>query len=108
MQAMTAPTAPRPTLTRPAARNEPPEADDDPEMAVVSLSAVLIVVIGANSWGVLGSAAHDKSRKAARRGPPVTRVPSTYTDKIRTTAAATVAAKMTAAGSEPLASPAQM
>jgi hypothetical protein len=46
MQAMTAPTAPRPTLTRPAARDEPPEADDDPEMAVTLLSGVLIVVIG--------------------------------------------------------------
>ena len=33
MWATTTPTAPRPTLTRPAACAEPPDADDDPEMA---------------------------------------------------------------------------
>ena len=47
--------------------------------------------------------AEDGRRKAA-----ATSTSSTYIDKIRTTTAATVAAKMTAAGSEPLASPAKM
>jgi hypothetical protein len=43
----------------------------------------------------------------ARRGAVATSTSSGYIDRIRTAAAATATAKMTTAGSEPLASPAQ-
>jgi hypothetical protein len=68
----------------------------------------LIVVIDAHTREGLAVLERVTIAEDARRGAAAARTSSAYIDKIRTMVAATVAAKMTAAGSEPLASPAQM
>jgi hypothetical protein len=68
----------------------------------------VIVVIDAHTRKGLAVLGRVTIAEDARRGAAATSTSSAYMDKIRTMAAATVAAKMTAAGSEPLASPARM